>query len=230
MITQLAITKHVGLAEQQFLASHYPINNTAEWLLDLQNNHLMLINKTQNLTWGIDLTTGNYRHRQQFHSKEPLLKAIKINGKLPNRVFDMTAGVLKDTFLMHSRGIEVSCVERNPLLYTLQQHAIAHAGVDINLYFGNAVDYLANIECDLIYIDPMYPLSKKSALVKKDMQILHNIVGQDNDADLLLLAAFNHPARIVVKRPVGAPFLAEQKANFSSQLGNTRYDIYLPRN
>lgn len=229
MITSLAIATSISQEDHDFLSRHYHIDDNADWLLSLDDKVMTLVNRENQLHWGIDLTQGKYRHRQQtHHSKEPLLKAIKISGKLPQRVFDMTAGALKDAFLMHSRDIAVTCVERNPILYTLQKHAIAQANVDIDLQFANAVDVSPQNEPELIYIDPMYPPNKKTAAVKKDMQVLHAIVGLDNDADTLLTSALTHNKRTVVKRPVGAPYLAEQKPNFSSQLGSTRYDVYLP--
>jgi 16S rRNA (guanine1516-N2)-methyltransferase len=80
---------------------------------------------------------------------------------------------------------------------------------------------------DVVYIDPMFPLRKKSAKVKKEMQAFHEIVGSDSDADDLLaraLAAAQY--RVVVKRPAGAGFLAETKPSYSLKGKSTRYDIY----
>lgn len=232
VISRLTISDSISEAEQAFLSAHYQIVSDADWQLAIKDNIMTIINQQTKLSWGIDLTQGKYRHRQQTHNaKEPLLRAIKINGKLPKQVVDMTAGALKDAFLMHSRGISVTCVERNPLLYTLQKHAIANAKVDMTLYFADAIDSSPSLNAiiknaDLIYLDPMYPPSKKSAAVKKEMQALHAIVGLDNDADALLKAALKHNKRTVVKRPESAAYLADQKPNFSSQLGNTRYDVY----
>ena len=80
---------------------------------------------------------------------------------------------------------------------------------------------------DVVYVDPMFPLRKKSAKVKKQMQAFHAIVGTDPDADQLLAnALIAAKYRVVVKRPTGAGFLAETKPNYSLEGKSTRYDIY----
>lgn len=80
---------------------------------------------------------------------------------------------------------------------------------------------------DVVYVDPMFPLRKKSAKVKKQMQAFHAIVGTDPDADQLLANALTVAKyRVVVKRPTGAGFLAETKPNYSLEGKSTRYDIY----
>ena len=80
---------------------------------------------------------------------------------------------------------------------------------------------------DVVYVDPMFPLRKKSAKVKKQMQAFHAIVGTDPDADQLLAnALIAAKYRVVVKRPTGAGFLDETKPNYSLEGKSTRYDIY----
>ena len=80
---------------------------------------------------------------------------------------------------------------------------------------------------DVIYIDPMYPDRKKSALVKKDMQILQRLHGKDeNTAELLDSALKFAKKRVVVKRPVQAETLSQKKPNTCIKSKKTRYDIY----
>lgn len=93
----------------------------------------------------------------------------------------------------------------------------------------SALDYLSSGQntSDVIYMDPMYPHREKSALVKKEMRIFRELVGDDVDADRLLEAALDaQPARVVVKRPKGAPHLNQQKPSATVESKNTRYDIY----
>jgi 16S rRNA (guanine1516-N2)-methyltransferase len=41
---------------------------------------------------------------------------------------------------------------------------------------------------DVVFLDPMYPLKKKSkALVKKDMLMVRRLVGTDSDTYLLII-------------------------------------------
>lgn len=55
---------------------------------------------------------------------------------------------------------------------------------------------------DVVYLDPMYPHRQKSALVKKEMRVFQSLVGNDDDADSLLIPAMTiAKRRVVVKRP-----------------------------
>ncbi len=142
-----------------------------------------------------------------------------------------------------SRGIEVARQE-------LEQGDDELSSVinRLSLLEGNAANYLSDLVSritqvepqaqveeldtavwrpDVVYVDPMFPLRKKSAKVKKQMQAFHAIVGTDPDADQLLANALTVAKyRVVVKRPTGAGFLAETKPNYSLEGKSTRYDIY----
>ena len=88
----------------------------------------------------------------------------------------------------------------------------------------------ANFAPQVVYLDPMFPASSKSALAKKEMQFFQDLVGQDTDADQLLNQALELAShRVVVKRPKLAPYLAEQKPTFSLTGKANRFDIYTRR-
>ena len=73
----------------------------------------------------------------------------------------------------------------------------------------------------------MFPSRGKSSKVKKEMQLLHQLVGFDEDGDsLLFLAKKKARYRVVVKRSVHAPFLADQKPGYSLKGKSTRFDVY----
>ena len=79
----------------------------------------------------------------------------------------------------------------------------------------------------MVYLDPMFPERKKSAQVKKEMQIFHALIGADLDADQLLENALERANyRVVVKRPRIAPFLNNQKPSYQLEGKSSRYDIY----
>jgi 16S rRNA (guanine1516-N2)-methyltransferase len=74
----------------------------------------------------------------------------------------------------------------------------------------------------------MYPVRKKSALVKKDMQILQHLLGKDESAELLLQTALECAARrVVVKRPIHAEPVGGMNPGTSISGKKTRYDVYL---
>jgi 16S rRNA (guanine1516-N2)-methyltransferase len=81
---------------------------------------------------------------------------------------------------------------------------------------------------DVVYLDPMYPHRSKSALVKKEMRIFRQLVGDDEDASRLLAAALDVARRrVVVKRPRLAPSLDGPEPNTRIVGKTTRYDVYV---
>ena len=85
-------------------------------------------------------------------------------------------------------------------------------------------------EC--IYVDPMFPEKRKSsALAKKNMQVLHNIVGADADQETLFVKAYQaSQKRVVVKRPLYAESLGSSidlKPTEQIKGKLLYYDIYL---
>jgi 16S rRNA (guanine1516-N2)-methyltransferase len=188
----------------------------------------------------IDFTAGKYDHRRQFGGGrgQPLAKAIGLKQGQTPTVIDTTAGFARDSFVLASLGCQVMMIEQNPIMAVLIEDAIARAldhpdNNDIvkrlSLIAANSVDYLSqhSIDAEVIYLDPMYPSRDKSALVKKEMQLLHQLVGIDeNGAALLDIARQKAKKRVVVKRPKGADFLGGMPTSSQVSSKNTRYDIY----
>lgn len=232
MLTKLTLSQQVPSVDRNFLSKHYHLSESADWALDFDKNTYLLMHKKSPLSLVIDFSTGNYQYRNQHPSKEPLLRAIRIKQKYPRHVLDTTPGLLKDSFMLAGRGIKVSACERNPLIYVMVSHALKQLTTSINYYFGDAKGLIKTHQADLIYLDPMYPPSKKTAQVKQAMQVLHRVIGHDDDADELLLQALEQAnltgARVVVKRPKYAGWLADITPGYHSQTASTRFDIYLP--
>jgi len=79
----------------------------------------------------------------------------------------------------------------------------------------------------LIYVDPMFPHTDKSALVKKEMRVFRDVVGDDQDSAALLNAALQRAEyRVVVKRPRKAPAIVGQAPSYQLNGKSSRYDIY----
>lgn len=231
LLAALALDDTVDNRDRDFLAGFYTLTNKADWRLSQQQSVYQLASATYNLCLRLDFREGNYRHRNANLGKEPLLKAIKIKQKLPHTVIDATPGVLKDSFMLAARDISVTAIERNPLIYIMVKKALdcLTTALPIDYRFGDAAEWLPQLNAEIIYLDPMYPPKKKSAQVKKDMQVLHHVVGQDNDADRLLAVARQQSGRVVVKRPDYAEPLSAEKPSFTSQVGATRFDVYLSK-
>ena len=188
----------------------------------------------------IDFSSGKYDHRRKFGGGrgQPLAKAVGLKQGQSPTVIDATAGFARDAFVLASLGCQVTMLEQNTVLAVLIADALerAHQNNEIveiiermQIHHANAVSFLNhnNTEVDVIYMDPMYPSRDKSARVKKDMQLLHELVGADTDsAELLRVARQCAGRRVVVKRPKGAEYVGGQTPTASVTSKNTRFDIY----
>ena len=97
----------------------------------------------------------------------------------------------------------------------------------------DAISFLQSLTKDhsphVIYLDPMYPHRKKSALVKKEMRFFRALVGEDEDAgDLLDVALRCATTRVVVKRPRRGESLPGPPPTRTILGKSTRYDVYHP--
>jgi 16S rRNA (guanine1516-N2)-methyltransferase len=82
----------------------------------------------------------------------------------------------------------------------------------------------------LIYLDPMFPQHAESALAKKEMRLLRPLVGDDEDAPVLLAAALSLAShRIVVKRPRLAGTIGGTAPAYALEGKSCRFDVYPKR-
>ena len=179
-----------------------------------------------------DFSNSVWQKRRDAGKKQGLVRACKpIKGI---KILDTTAGWGRDAAVLASFGAEILMLERQPVMAELladglsrmpEQSPLAMTvlNVDANHYLQAL---LPENYPDVIYIDPMHPLRQKSALVKKDMQALQQIIGADNDAqDLIQLALTKAKQRVVVKWPQRlAPLFPP---NLIIEGKTVRFDIYL---
>jgi 16S rRNA (guanine1516-N2)-methyltransferase len=187
----------------------------------------------------IDFTNGAIAHRLQYGGGKGqlLAKAIGVHKRNNLTVLDTTAGLGRDALILANLGCTVTLLERHPLVFTALEHAILKARNDnidaatrMNVIHTNSIDYLNALteKPDVIYIDPMYPHTTKSALVKKNMRELRELVGDDSDAADLLNAAIGKATyRITVKRPRLAPNINEHAPDFSYTGKSSRFDVWV---
>ncbi|MEW6764716.1 MAG: class I SAM-dependent methyltransferase [Pseudomonadota bacterium] len=191
----------------------------------------------------VDFLEGamGYRRRQGVSRNELLARAVGIKSGYKPRVLDATAGLGRDAFLLASLGCEVTLLERNPIVHALLSDGLQRAGhtpdasAVIQRMHLLAVDahVLSEEEgmrdqFDVLLLDPMFPERIKSALVKKPMRLFHALVGQDADADVLLEKVLPLALkRVVVKRPLHAPCLANKTADVIFKGKAIRFDVYL---
>ena len=186
--------------------------------------------------------SASYRRRSSHDRHQPLARAVGLRHGTSS-VVDATAGLARDTFLLASFGCRVIAVERSPLLGALIRDGLERAAIRddphlravvqrIKLVIQDAREVLAGMSeadaPDVVYIDPMYPPKRKSALPKKDMLVLRRLVGNDFDAgELLETARAVARKRVVVKRHRRNPPLAPRPMiQYAGKL--VRYDVYRP--
>lgn len=225
-----------------------PLLNTKTPDYELQlvfgNERIELYDNRLNTSIYVDFVHGALAHRQQFGGGrgQAIAKAVGLKqGKNPS-VLDITAGLARDAYILATLGCPLTLIEKSPILSKLIKDGIARGLEDeqsaevltehFELHNQDAIDFMKNLQNDqqpdTIYLDPMYPERKKSALVKKEMQILQHLLGKDENSGELLETALNYAKdRVVVKRPIHAPFLLDKKPATSITSKKTRFDIYL---
>jgi 16S rRNA (guanine1516-N2)-methyltransferase len=190
----------------------------------------------------IDFLSGKtaYRRKYGHAGGEAISKAVGIKkGHRPN-IVDATAGLGRDAFVLVTMGCRVHMIERSKVIAKLLEDGLRRAEQDekigtmikenLSLTYGDSQQELLHtpFEPEVIYLDPMFPHKEKSALVKKEMRMLQDVVGQDEDADeVLKLSLTIATTRVVVKRPAYANFLADIKPQTSIKTKKHRFDIYL---
>jgi len=181
------------------------------------------------------------RHGEQQSWPAPKKGALaQALGRKIRTVVDATTGWGQDGLHIFRMGYEVLCIERSPVMAELLIDGFSRLAEQdwmqkLNLQpprllIGNAIELLETLETqpDCIFLDPMFPPKrKKSALAKKSMMVLRDLLGDDQDKGQLFAAALSATGkRVVVKSPDYAEPLGG-KPNESFQGKLLRYDVYI---
>lgn len=216
------------LAEQLDL----PIDNQARQQLLVTADRLVLkINAFTPLY--ADFSYSTWQKRRDAGKKQGLVRACKPTKRM--RIIDTTAGWGRDAAVLASFGAEVIMLERQPIIATLLADALMRRDdlskerLKLTIHNIDAFDYLRTLSTndypDVIYIDPMHPERRKSALVKKDMQALQQLIGADDDAlGLLEFAKTKVRSKVVVKWPQHLPPLLVPTSSIDGK--TVRFDVY----
>ncbi|MDQ2078303.1 class I SAM-dependent methyltransferase [Marinimicrobium sp. ABcell2] len=190
-----------------------------------------------------EFASGSVDHRRKFGGGkgQMIAKAVGIKAGIYPHIVDLTAGLGRDAFVLASLGSRLTMVERSPLVHLLLEDGLRRgcmAAHDpelrailsrMELVHMDGADYVQQLTeaPDVIYLDPMFPERQKSAEVKKEMRAFHQLVGKDEDADTLLVAALDKARyRVVVKRSRKAPFLAGREPSYQLAGKTSRFDVY----
>ncbi len=190
-----------------------------------------------------DFLGGAVGHRFKYgNGNNALAKAIGIKVKKSKTqpvIVDATAGLGRDAFLMASLGFHVIMIERDAVMQQLLLNAMASAVsagghiakvmARMTLLQGDAIQILPILKPEIILIDPMHPERKNSALVKKEMRQIRQMVGVDNDSDQLMQIALSCASkRVIVKWPQKSSSINANRPKSHQITGKSiRYDIWV---
>lgn len=191
----------------------------------------------------------NFKRKNSINKRSLIARAVGLKSKNNLNIVDLTAGLGKDAFFLACLGCKVLLIEHNDTVAKLLQDGLTRAGAiaelqpiinNMHLEIGDARDILRDYPKDtlpeVIYLDPMFPERNKSALVKKEMRVLQELVGFEDinsnasAAELLQIALTKCSDRVVVKRPRHAAAIDATVPSIVMEGKSCRYDIYLCNN
>jgi hypothetical protein len=175
-------------------------------------------------------------HERPSRGRNPLVRAF---GKGIRQIFDLTAGLGGDAYRLAEAGHRVVAFERHSAVYAVLitgwttdcETGRVSAEVAERLEFAHAesADMMARIDRPNsgVYLDPMYPRPRRSkALPRRELQVLRQLLGEEEDAAEIVEAARRRSARVVVKRPHRAqPLVPGASFEIASKL--VRFDVYV---
>ncbi len=189
----------------------------------------------------IDFTSSALLYRIKFGGgkQQMLSKACGLHKKNNIKIIDCCAGLGQDAFILASLGAEVVMCERQPdvqkalkvALDLASDHEASGPIIErMQLVCKDAIAWLPTADrADVIYLDPMFPHSNKTALNKKNMQCLQELIECDDDAEKLWQIAMDcKPKRVVVKRPNHGPDITNVvDPTYRLKGKSNRFDVYI---
>lgn len=180
-----------------------------------------------------------YRPSQQHAHRRSSAGSLSELGKAcgvaqgHRRILDACAGFGTDGMTLADLGCTVTMVEQNLLVWLLLRDLDQALG-RVTVEYGDCTDFMRDLRrCwDVIYLDPMFPPRRKTALPNRGLQHLRELSGvQEPDVGLTLtqLIALGRRcalARVVVKRRLKDP--QDTQSAFQIKGKSIRFDVYLP--
>lgn len=243
---------YADLAEQLGIAMlpASEIPNSCTHLLDASGEGLALLRVNAGTqvpgATRVDFSDPALLYRLRTSGKsQGLGKALGLARYSDLKVLDATAGLGRDALLIAHLGCEVVMLERSNLVYALLADGLARARVSEEQYIAPAVsrmslqqaearEYFVGVskkerpQPDVIYLDPMFPPRSKSAKVKKDIALLHDLLGVEEDFPSLLEAAITAARlRVVVKRPGNKSDATVRAPSFTVPGKTAHFEVYV---
>ena len=207
-------------------------------VIDREDAWLQEINANRPGPVKVDFASPAMMHRRKGGQNEMLGRAIGIKGHRHPWVFDATAGLGRDAYVLADLGCNVTLVEQSAVLAFVLQEGLNRATIS---QFNEVREAAArmSVHCidstemrvtpdQVIYLDPMFEERKGTAASKKDLSVLQALHGHHADDQRLINWAFAQPvSRIVVKRPLKAAPLTESPPSHALKGKSVRFDVYV---
>ena len=172
---------------------------------------------------------------------ELILQACKLTPNMS--LIDGTAGFGYDGLILASTGAKVIMMEKNPIIALLLFYEYQMMSDNpnwqkllsrITIYHHDFLnkEFIKTLpNMDLVYLDPMFPFDSYSSKVNKNMQILHDLANPPSSDDEYLFLQIaqnqlNKDGKIVIKRPISSPYLANKTPVSSVANEAIRFDRY----
>jgi 16S rRNA (guanine1516-N2)-methyltransferase len=186
----------------------------------------------------VDFASPAMMHRRRGGQNELLGRAVGNKGNRHPWVFDATAGLGRDAFVLADLGCQVAMFERSPVLAFILQEGLSRAIISqfpevrqaaamMSVQHRDSTEIAAAPE-QVIYLDPMFEERKGTAASKKDLRVLQALHGYPPDHQHLTDWAFAQPvSRIVVKRPLKAVPMTGPPPSHTLKGKAVRFDVYV---
>ncbi len=214
----------------------------AEFLLHVDGDGLALRRRGDRL--GVRLQRAEIERRLRQGRKLALAKAVGIRPGL--HVLDGMAGFGLDGMTLAALGASVVMLERHPVVFAMLQDALSRCRELVTANGGAAAarhDDVsgtladATVRYDVVYLDPMFPAERRTALPNKRLQLLAALLHSEplsalpapDLADALACAC----ERVVVKRGRSDPPLTVETPAHGARgpawqivSRSVRFDVY----
>lgn len=178
-------------------------------------------------------------------SKSLIARAIGHSTKEKKTIWDLTAGLGKDSLVLAGLGHQVIAFEKSKLVSELLKNGhrvdcendnnqLKDSLKNLKIQYADALSFLNSSfeNPKVIFLDPMYPEKRKASLPKKDMQVLQRFLNEPaedlKEQTLQLLDKSLEVAseRVVLKRPPHAVTIMKERLTHSYASKSVRFDMY----
>jgi len=230
-----SVARELGLRLEKNLSA---ASGSVALIIDEEDAWLQEINANRPGPVTVDFASPAMMHRRKGGQNEMLGRAIGIKGNRHPWVFDATAGLGRDAYVLADLGCKVTMIERSPVLAFVLQEGLNRAVISQFAEVREAAARMS-VQCEdstemcatpdqIIYLDPMFEERKGTAASKKDLSVLQALHGHTADDQSLIDWAFAQPvSRIVVKRPLKASPLTASTPSHALKGKSVRFDVYV---